>query len=111
MIIYFTKVTQSRRLRQKAIGPVIALIQRDGTLKFIHVKSADSSVIHSVMESFQKQRDGISTLMTEIAALRDSVCEIGPHYEPILARHRAAHTRTAKRVANAVMLAHDEIVQ
>jgi hypothetical protein len=63
------------------------------------------------LENLQKQQDTISTLMTEIAALRDSLCAIGPNYDEILTRYRAQHARTAKPIANAATLAYDAIIQ
>jgi hypothetical protein len=63
-------------------------------------------------ESLQKQQDTISTLMTEIAALRDSLCELGRDrgYEEILNQHRAHHRNLAKPLADEATRVYDAII-
>ena len=61
-------------------------------------------------EALQKQQDTISTLMTEIAALRDSLCEIGPAYDEVLSRHRANHRNLAKPLADEAVRQYDAII-
>jgi len=61
-------------------------------------------------ESLQKQQDTISTLMTEIAALRDSLCEIGPKYGEILSQHRSHHRNLAKPLVDEAGRAYDAII-
>lgn len=71
----------------------------------------EKNFLIAAFQHLQKQQDTISTLMTEIAALRDSLCEIGPKYDEVLSRHRAHHARLAKPLAAEALFEYEEIIQ
>jgi hypothetical protein len=48
-----------------------------------------------VFQHLQGQRNTISSLLAEVAAVRDALIEIGPQYDDILTRHRARHVRAS----------------
>jgi hypothetical protein len=61
-------------------------------------------------ESLQAQQKEISDLLSEVAALRDSLCAIGPKYGPILEEHRTHHHSLAKPLAALASQQYDELI-
>jgi len=64
----------------------------------------------SVFEQLKEQRAALSSLMAEVCAVRDSLCEIGPKYREILERHRAKHIQGNRELVFSVLQQYDEII-
>jgi len=62
-------------------------------------------------QHLQSQYNTISSLMAEIAAVRDSLREIGPKYDEVLTRHRARHVKAAKSAVAEDFAKFERIIQ
>jgi hypothetical protein len=62
-------------------------------------------------EHLRAQQNAIYSLLAEIGALRDSLCEIGPKYKGILDRHRAKHIQESSAHAQEDLSKLDSIIQ
>jgi hypothetical protein len=69
------------------------------------------SVLILIFEKLREQNETISILLSEVGALRDSLCEIGPQYDSVLTRHRLLHDRVAKPLAYEADMRYAEIVE
>jgi hypothetical protein len=69
------------------------------------------NVLIEVFQHLQGQRSAISSLLAEVAAVRDSLIEIGPQYDDILSRHRARHVKASSSLAHEDLAKYDRIIQ
>jgi hypothetical protein len=65
----------------------------------------------TVFRHLRDHENTISSLLVEVASLRESLIELGPRYEEILSRHRARQARKAKQLAYEMLRAYDEKIQ
>ena len=65
----------------------------------------------SAFEHLSEQRFALSSVLAEVAAVRDALIEIGPKYSKILDRHRARHMKTAKPVLGEILRKYQAIIQ
>ena len=74
----------------------------------------DSEQRDALILAFQhlrEHRSVISSLLAEVASLRDSLVEIGPRYAEILSRHRKQNVAGAKPLLSSDLDNIDEIIQ
>ncbi len=65
----------------------------------------------SAFERLREQQSAIFSLTVEVAALRESLCKIGPGYDDLLSKFRAQHSRESAPAANDSLRLYDEIIQ
>ena len=65
----------------------------------------------SAFEHLEQQSSAIHSALTEIAAVRNAPIELGPEYEAVLARHRAALTKEARPELDAQVREYISIIQ
>lgn len=69
------------------------------------------SLLVSAFEHLRQQNNALHSLTCEIAAVRDSLCEIGPKYANILDQHRACYVAEAKPLVDDDFRTFDAIIQ
>ena len=69
------------------------------------------NLLISAFEHLSEQRFALSSVLAEVAAVRDALIEIGPKYSKILDRHRARHMKTAKPVLGEILRKYQAIIQ
>ena len=65
----------------------------------------------SAFEHLGEQRFALSSVLAEVAAVRDALIEIGPKYSKILDRHRARHMKKARPLLGEVLQRYQAIIQ
>ena len=65
----------------------------------------------SAFERLQEQQSAIFSLTVEVAALRESLCQIGPSYDDLLSKFRAKHSREYAQAASDSVRQYDGIIQ
>jgi len=68
-------------------------------------------VLIEVFEHLQTQRNVISLLLTEVAAIRESLIEIGSQYDDILTCHRARHRESNAEPLRKDLAKYQQIIQ
>lgn len=69
------------------------------------------SILSYVFEHLKEQRFAISSLLAEVAALRESLCEIGPKYREIFDRHWHGNVAENEPHLSEATRTIDEIIQ
>ena len=69
------------------------------------------TVLISAFEHLSEQRFALSSVLAEVAAVRDALIEIGPKYSKILDRHRARHMKKARPLVREVLQRYRAIIQ
>ena len=69
------------------------------------------NLLISAFQHLSEQRFALSSVLAEVAAVRDALIEIGPKYSKILDRHRARHMKTAKPVLGEILRKYQAIIQ
>jgi hypothetical protein len=65
----------------------------------------------AAFEMLTEQRRALSYVLSEVAAVRDALIEIGPAYSDLLDRHRARHRREQDPVLGEDLLKYQRIIQ
>ena len=65
----------------------------------------------SAFERLRDQQSLIFSLTVEVAALRESLCKVGPDYDDLLSKFRAQHSRESAQAANDSFRQYEEIIQ
>ena len=65
----------------------------------------------SAFERLKEQQNAIFSLTVEVAALRESLCKIGPSYGDLLSKFRGQYSREYARVTNDSLRQYEEIIQ
>lgn len=69
------------------------------------------SFLISAFEHLKAQRLGLSSVIAEIASVRDALIEIGPKYADVLERHKAHHTKEFAPTLAEALQEYDEIIR
>jgi hypothetical protein len=69
------------------------------------------SFLISAFEHLEQQSSAIHSALTEVAAVRNALIELGPEYEHVLARHRVVLTEEAKAEFDAEVREYSSIIQ
>lgn len=65
----------------------------------------------SAFERLKEQQNAIFGLTIEVAALRESLCKIGPGYDDLLSKFRVRHSREFAPATNDLLRQYDEIIR
>jgi hypothetical protein len=69
------------------------------------------NVLIEVFEHLQAQRNALSMLLTEVGAIRESLIELAPQYDPIVNRHRAHHRESNTEPLAEALAKYQQIIQ
>lgn len=69
------------------------------------------TLLISAFEHLSEQRFALSSVLAEVAAVRDALIEIGPNYSKVLDRHRARHMKKARPVLGEVLQRYQAIIR
>ena len=68
-------------------------------------------ILVTVFEHLRRQQSEISSLTVEVAALRESLIEIGPGYDDVLTRQRSLHVKEARLPTFEMFREYETIIQ
>jgi hypothetical protein len=92
----------------ESFGCVIASQSCGGAM--LTEKQLKSSLI-AAFQLLAEQRRALSYALSEVAAVRDALIEIGPAYSEILDRHRACHRKEQDPLLGEDLLRYQEIIR